>query len=383
MFSVGIFHNILWAKYKGGVFSALSKVASEQGVPVFFVQIAETESDRVGLSNVDMSYHCYQHKLMFKGAYDNVPTWRLISSLTIEVLKSSADLIVLPGYHRPEYWAMLFACIVKRKKRAVFCDSTIFDRPSGLLKILAKRFFFRLCDGYFGYGLRSRAYLLSLGAKQDRIFHRCQAAALPHDYSPAIALENRIKNVTQLSSARFLYAGRISWEKGLGSLLSAFKLVLNELPDSRLVLVGSGPLRAELEGQCHSLGIFEKVEFTGGMPIENLAIEYAKATCFVLPSTSEPWGLVVNEALSYGCPVVVSNVCGCVPELVRTGVTGFDFEVGDARGLADCMLKVATEFVDHELVAKRCIELISHYSPERAAQQILDGSAAILKEQLV
>jgi glycosyltransferase involved in cell wall biosynthesis len=141
-------------------------------------------------------------------------------------------------------------------------------------------------------------------------------------------------------------------------------------------------LQSDIENYVVKLGICNNVEFLGSMAIESLALEYAKATCLVLPSVSEPWGLVVNEALSYGCPVVVSNVCGCVPELVRFGITGFDFEVGDVGGLAAFLLKIVRDFGDSEAVAKRCIDVVSQYSPERAAQQIFDGSMAILRGRI-
>jgi len=378
--SVEVVHNILWSKYKGGVFGCLYRKSIEQKINFNFVQIAETEGDRVGLSVVDKSYHCYPYKLFFEGSYNDIALWRLVSALVKEVWFSKAELFILPGYHRPEYWAMLCACIIRRKKRAVFCDSTAFDRPSGVFKSLAKRVFFHFCDGYFGYGLRSRAYLLSLGAKQDCIFHRCQAAAMPHGYSTDLALRTRLENFGEGSDIRFLYVGRLAKEKGIDTLLNAFKLVLLDRPDAKLVFVGSGYLQSDIENYVVKLGICNNVEFLGSMAIESLALEYAKATCLVLPS--EPWGLVVNEALSYGCPVVVSNVCGCVPELVRFGITGFDFEVGDVGGLAAFLLKIVRDFGDSEAVAKRCIDVVSQYSPERAAQQIFDGSMAILRGRI-
>lgn len=382
MINVTIFHNIVWSKYKGSVFTAINNLAQGKEFCIKFVQIAETESDRLGLSGVDTAYHKYPYKLLFGGSYGDISFWRLNLVLIREVVFSKSDLIIIPGYHRFEYWTMLFACVFIFKKRAVFCDSTVYDRKKSFFKSLAKRLFFRLCHGYFGYGQRSREYLIGLGANQDRIFHRCQAAALPLSYSPASAFEFRLSSVTKNSGARFLYAGRLSWEKGLDSLLAAFKLVLNQIPDSKLVLVGSGPLQAHLESRSLKLGIDEHVEFTGSMSIDLLAVEYAKATCFVLPSISEPWGLVINEALSYGCPVVVSNVCGCVPELVVENVTGFQFEVGNVSQLADCMISAKRNFVAHDLVAKRCIDHISSFSPDRAAQQIIDGCSIILKGHL-
>jgi glycosyltransferase involved in cell wall biosynthesis len=88
--------------------------------------------------------------------------------------------------------------------------------------------------------------------------------------------------------------------------------------------------------------------------------------------------LVVNEALSYGCPVVVSNVCGCVPDLVIDGVTGYSFPVGNVDALAKAMLLTAEMSADRVSVAKRCLEVIAGFTPERAASQILDGCTRMI-----
>ena len=178
--TVTIFHNVVWSRHKGAVFSALHNLSAAGTIRYAVVQIAETETDRVGFSDVDYSFHRYPMRKLFDGCYEDVPTWRMIVRLTSEVLKTKSQLVVLPGYHRPEYWAMLAACIMTRKRRAVFCDSTAFDRPRRLLTSIPKRLFFSLCDGYFGFGERSREYLMSLGAKRERIFVPCQAAALSH-----------------------------------------------------------------------------------------------------------------------------------------------------------------------------------------------------------
>jgi glycosyltransferase involved in cell wall biosynthesis len=87
----------------------------------------------------------------------------------------------------------------------------------------------------------------------------------------------------------------------------------------------------------------------------------------------------VNEALSYGCPVVVSDICGCTPELVLSGVTGFVFPATDVGALCERMHQVISLNNDRFNTAKRCLEVISQYTPERAAFEILKGCEQILK----
>lgn len=378
MIKINIYHNILWSKYKGVVFSRLCDLASKKIHLICFLQIAETDTDRVSLSGVDMSYHTYPFELMFKGAYGAVPTRRLVSGLFFSVWRSDADLVLLPGYHRPEYWAMLLAAMLKGKKRAVFCDSTLYDQPQSLLKGLLKRLFFSLCDGFFSYGERGRSYLIHYGAPSHKVFQRCQAAALPHGYSVEQALQQRIAFAPSADAPRFLYVGRLSPEKSLDVLLRAFVQVCQDLPAARLVLIGSGPQQQVLADLTRSLGLDGAVLFAGSMDTAALAVEYAKASCLVLPSFSEPWGLVVNEALSYGCPVVVSHRCGCVPELVEDKPTGFVFEAGNVGDLASKLVAVPTTFANVGATARSCLDLISSFSPEAAAEHILDGCKQML-----
>jgi glycosyltransferase involved in cell wall biosynthesis len=88
--------------------------------------------------------------------------------------------------------------------------------------------------------------------------------------------------------------------------------------------------------------------------------------------------LVVNEALSYGCPVIVSDRCGCVPELVIEGVTGLSYNARDTADLAAKMLAAPMGFADTEKTARDCLALMEAYTPDQAATQILAGCRAIL-----
>ncbi len=376
---IAIYHNILWSKYKGGVFSQVYVQSKARGIGTSFIQIAETDDERVALGDVDLSYHQYPFRLLFRGAYGHPSLWRRVVTLVQDVLQNSSDLVVMPGYHRVEYWAMLFVCIVLRRKRAVFCDSTEFDRPKANWRELAKRLFFSGCDGFFCYGIRSKEYLMKYGADESKIVFRCQAAALPHGYDARDVLARYLAPARGASKVhRFTYVGRLAIEKGINDLLEAFAAVHAKVSNARLDLVGAGPLRTELVARVSELKLEHVVSFLGAKNIDEFAELFIESTALVLPSHSEPWGLVVNEAMSYGCPVVVSNVCGCAPDLVVDGVTGYSFEVGDVEALSRAMLSAIDLVADRVAVARQCLSLISEYTPKRAASQILDGCARIV-----
>src|ERR1700722_20383910 len=128
---IRIYHNNLWARYKGAIFSKIHAASEASGVATAFVQVAETSGQRKLLGEADRSYHQYPFELLFDGPYDEIPRYKLLAKLTLNLLRNRSELVVIPGYHRPEYWSMLFACMLLRRKRAVFVDSTVNDRSKG------------------------------------------------------------------------------------------------------------------------------------------------------------------------------------------------------------------------------------------------------------
>ena len=378
-----IWHNIVWSRYKGQVFSELHRIARERGLRVNFFQIAETEGMRAGLTEIDTADHRYPFTLLFRGAHESVPVWKLCWSAVEHVWRSRAPVILLAGYHRPEYWLQLFAARLRRKRIAVFCDSTVYDQPQTWPKSLFKVFFFAHCDMIFCYGDRARAYVRQFGVPDEHITMRCQAAALPADYNAQKALADRLALAPDPAHPRFLYVGRLAPEKQLKILLAAFAKLLPSMPLARLVLVGTGPKQAELEKLAASLSIAANVDFAGARAGDALAREYLSATALILPSASEPWGLVVNEALSYGCPVIVSDRCGCVPELVVKGVTGFTVKSGDVEDMAARMQQVIPLAAQAESTAQACLSHIAPFTPLQAAEQILGGYAVVTRPRAI
>jgi glycosyltransferase involved in cell wall biosynthesis len=376
--SVRIYHNNLWARYKGVIFSKLFENSVRSGVSTTFIQVVETSLIRKDLGSTDRSYHQYPYKLLFSGPYESIPWYKMIASLAMDLIKNPSDLVILPGYHRPEFWAMLLICVLLRRKRAVFCDSTALDHERSPWKEKAKAYFFHRCDGFFCYGARSKEYVASYGIDPQKIYAGCQAAALAHDYDAAAIRAYYGSNSSSAASFKFVYVGRLSREKGLFDLLDAFCRVHEKNPEATLALVGSGLIEEDLRQRIRALRIESAVTLLGTKTPEEIGRLLMSSAAMILPSYREPWGLVVNEALSFGCPVVVSDICGCVPELVIDGVTGYSFRAGDVGALAQTMSNAQLLSKDRASVALRCLAVIEKFSPERAAAQILRGCITIL-----
>jgi glycosyltransferase involved in cell wall biosynthesis len=375
---VDIWHNVLWSRYKGDVFSALWHAVDRREFLLKFTQIAETDADRAVLSEVELARHRYPFDLLFRGPFQGTTLGGRVGAILPRSLRTNAELTILSGYERLDCWLQLLVLKLRRKKAALFLDSTINDRPQTRINGMLKRLFFTSVDGIFGYGTRTKEYAVHYGARPDRVFIPCQAAALPADYRPEVARQQRVRSGVTALAPRFLYVGRLSAEKGLETLIDAFGFVRQRSPAAVLALVGEGQMRGALEEQAARHGLGSAVQFLGSKAGAALFSEFTHATALILPSFSEPWGLVVNEALAFGCPVVVSDRCGCVPELVIPGKTGLLHRAQDAQDLAEKMLSAPTLFEDLEATAEECLQLMSRYTPDRAASRILEGMRQIL-----
>lgn len=129
------------------------------------------------------------------------------------------------------------------------------------------------------------------------------------------------------------------------------------------MLVGGGPQQEELNAlrqtvRTNTLHILPWIQY------DDLPELYGIASAFVLPSTVEPWGLVVNEAMAAALPVLVSRTAGCVPELVWRGINGYDFDPRDIWGLAGLLEKVASGRCDLKAMGRASQRLILNFTPE-------------------
>jgi glycosyltransferase involved in cell wall biosynthesis len=275
-------------------------------------------------------------------------------------------------------------------------ESTEHDAPRSRWKEWLKGQILALCSGALVGGSAHIRYLIRLGMPPGQIFEGYdvvdndyfrRATATVRQHSGALRAEFGLPQQYFLASARFIE------RKNLSRLLEAYgryrgRFAAHEAnrhskhePWS-LVLLGDGPEKGAIERLISGQGLQSSVRLPGFRQYSELPVYYGLANAFVHASTSEPWGLVVNEAMASGLPVLVSNRCGCVPDLVRECWNGFTFDPGNVEQLARLMFRLSSVGPQLARMSRASVEMISNWAPSRFANGLRASAENAVKSKL-
>jgi len=260
-------------------------------------------------------------------------------------------------------------------------ESTAWDEPTAPWKRLLKQRLLRLFSAALVGGKHHVDNLVRLGLTPERIFFGYDAVDNAYFTMNADAVRanaDETRRQLALPENFFLASARFVVKKNLARLLEAFAQYRARGGTWSLVLLGDGPLRPAIEQQRDALDLRAHVLMPGFRQYGELPAYYALAGAFIHASTVEPWGLVVNEAAASGLPLLVSDRCGCAPELVRDGVNGFTFDPTDARALAQQMEKLAAPDFPRAAFAASSREIVARWGPERFAHGLAQAVEAAL-----
>ena len=171
-----------------------------------------------------------------------------------------------------------------------------------------------------------------------------------------------------------LFCGKLQPWKRPQDVLRAF--AKSAVEGAYLVFAGDGPLRADLEAEARNLGIADAVRFLGFVNQSRLPAVYCSSDLLVLPSEYEAFGLVVNEAMLCGCPVIVSDRVGARLDLVFEGRTGFIFPVSNLEALAVLLREVLNSRDRLIRIVEAAQARMNEWSPEKNVDGLVE---AILK----
>ncbi len=299
---------------------------------------------------------------------------QLAKKLWTKLSELNPDAILIPGYYTLPAIAATFWARLHGKTTILMSESTFDDHPRHRFKEAMKGAALRvLFHASIAGGVRQIAYLKTLGFREDKIARLYDVVDNDYYQEQADNCRKRGRGGHEnLPENYFLFVGRLAPEKNVDGLITAFEQYRRNGGNWSLVLVGDGPSAAQLKAQAVAAGIADYVVFAGLKNTADIVPYFAFADCFVLPSMREPWGLVVNEAMAAGLPLIVSDRCGCADDLVEPEKNGYIFNPSDPRELGPLLTKFAGLNPERRQRMGRCSrEIISRYSPELWAEEVV------------
>ncbi|TNF63932.1 MAG: glycosyltransferase [Rhodobacteraceae bacterium] len=294
-----------------------------------------------------------------------------LGALWREMRRTQPAIVFVAGWSHP----LIVAAILMARlsgARVVSMSDTWTSASSGL-RALSRRRLLRLVHRFTPAGRRQARYLRAQGVPADRIF----PANMTSDTAGIrAALAGAAPNRRQRLRAEmgvadhdpvFLFVGRLEPVKGPDLLLAAFT-ALPGTQDARLVVVGDGTMRDQV---IAAAALDPRILFRGRLEGEALWEQFAAADILVVPSRSEAWGLVVNEALAAGLGVIVHDCCGCIDDLVIAGETGTVVPTGDAAALRQSLLDLCRDPARIATFKRNGAALIATWTTQAWAANIL------------
>jgi len=357
----------------------LTEIISPYRIPLFnaLAQNAEVDLHVIFLAETDPDLRQWQiHKEGIEFSYQILRSWRrrfgrynalLNRGVGRTLAEAAPDVILCGGYNYVASWQALFWARAYNVPFFLWSESNVQDLRRGHVVVeLLKTKFLRRCSGFVVPGQSALEYLRIQKVEERTVF--VAPNAVDNDFFAAAAAAAkrdaaRWRRELDLPERYFLFVGRVVREKGVFELLSAYaKLEESMRQQVGLVLVGDGACRPQLELQAASIspGV---VRFAGFAQQGQLATHYALAEMLILPTYTDTWGLVVNEAMACGLPVIVSKVAGCAADLVKENWNGLLVEPRDVSSLTSAMRSLADRPDLRATMGANSMQHISRYSP--------------------
>jgi glycosyltransferase involved in cell wall biosynthesis len=311
------------------------------------------------------------------------PGGEVVNMVQAALEEARPEAVAVAGWSDRGALAALAWCSRTGTPAVVMSESTSHDVRRVWWKEQIKRRLVGLCAAGLVGGTAHAQYLARLGMHPGRIFVGYDVVDNDHFRRGAEAAraEPGARQGRRLPDAYFLASSRFIAKKNLPRLLQAYARYRRQAGARawHLVVLGDGELRPELDQCRDTLGLREHVHLPGFKQYDELPAYYGLAGAFVHASTAEPWGLVVNEAMAAGLPVLVSDRCGCAPDLVEPGRNGYTFDPLDVEGLSRHLLRTAGGEYDLAAMGRASREIIARWTPATFARNLERAVEAALQ----
>jgi glycosyltransferase involved in cell wall biosynthesis len=284
--------------------------------------------------------------------------------------KLKPDIVFLPGWSFPVAREGLKWCHQYKAIPILMSESKEDDASRNWWREIIKSWIVKRYKAALVGGQCHKRYLIKLGMLTNAIFFGYDVVG-NDAFHP-----DKIQSLpSPLEKPFFLAINRFIPKKNIFFLIFSYAAYRQAAGANAwdLVLCGDGQQRPQIEHKITELGLKDVVHLPGFLQQEELLPYFAHASCFIHASIQEQWGLVVNEAMAAGLPVLVSNRCGCFEDLAIEGVNGFSFDPENSQQLTDLMLKMSSGEINFKQMGQAALEHIEKFSPDYFARGLIQA----------
>lgn len=302
-----------------------------------------------------------------------------------EVLRNNYDAILIDGWMSVTNLLAVLAAFLTRTAILLRCETPLNQellKPAWkkAVKKYILRFFFSKFSAFLYIGEENKKFYVFHGVPSQKLFfcpYAVDNARFKSGYRQLKDRKDEFKKGLGISPEKvvILFCGKLMPRKDPLDLLWAYEKI--GYPHKALVYVGDGVLKEAMESFVRKKGI-ESVYLAGFKNQTELPYYYALADIFVLPSKLDTWGLVVNEAMCFKLPVIVSNLTGCAPDLVKDGENGYIFPDGAVDKLAFFLQGLCQDKEKRLKFGEKSFEIAENYSYEQDAAGILKALESVV-----
>lgn len=304
---------------------------------------------------------------------------RRLGKLNLEILNlvKKYDLWIVGGYSDPTAQLLILLCKTLRIPYVVMFDGISpkkIEANENKVKFTWKKFLVKGCFGFLGNGTVGKLYAKKLGVPDKKIYNQYLTVDTEHflnllDEKDTIRSKVRHELDIPQNSFVLLYVGRLIEHKGVQDLIKAYSYLNNENKNVYLIVVGFGTYEASLKKMAEDVkGIF----FVGHVDYPNIHEYYFASDLLILPTYDDPWGLVINEAMACGLPIVTTTASGANLDLVKGN--GYVFEPKDVRSLIDILSKYVKDpnlLLEHSQNSLRIIMEFTFDNSKKEVERII------------
>ena len=332
-----IFITPLPAFYKVNLYNEVGK---RKDISAWFLGNETIENRSSDFVSTEMNFdHCFINTGSFQNRNKIRSSFKLIKKLIIQ----NPIEVIIGGWDTVEFWMVIL--LLNRNKVSLVLESSVLESKTNGIKGFLKKVFLRKVSKVYASGDNHIKLLQDLNYNGDII--KTKGVGLINYISKSQPLES-YKN-------KFLYIGRLSEVKNLAFLIKVF----NKLPEYSLTIIGEGPDKIKLESMSEP-----NINFVGSVENKELSQYFSQNNFLILPSLSEPWGLVIEESFYNGMPVIVSNNCGSV-DLVKNEFNGYIFD-------PDCALELENiiKRINDNIYQKLKVNIAANYIESKDMDQV-------------